>query len=169
MGGEEVGVLGADGGDEVVDARHLDYGEEGDEDEPGRFDLLPCGKAVQGAPDAGDAFFALVGLVLGGGSVFASAPEEGGYFVDNGFAMVATLVADVGQVVFVGDVGVAGGVDIVCGVFCMGDEFAHGFVRVLGHEGELDDGDGKRDKEVDEEESLGGEGLVGGVVDQAVE
>ena len=37
---EEVGVLRADGGDEVVYARHLEDGEEGDEDEPRGADLL---------------------------------------------------------------------------------------------------------------------------------
>lgn len=37
---QEVGVLGADRGDEVVDACHLDYGEDGDEDEPGGLNLL---------------------------------------------------------------------------------------------------------------------------------
>lgn len=45
--------MGADGGDEVVDARHLDEGEEGDEEEPGGGDLRGGGTAVEGAPDVG--------------------------------------------------------------------------------------------------------------------
>lgn len=45
-------VLGVDGGDEVVEACHLQDGEDGDEDEPWGLDLLPCGQTVQSAPDS---------------------------------------------------------------------------------------------------------------------
>lgn len=49
---EEPFVLLPDRRDEVVDAQHLDDREEGDEDEPGRTDLLERGCAVHRAPDA---------------------------------------------------------------------------------------------------------------------
>ena len=142
-GAEEVEVLRVDCCDEVVDARHLDHGEEGDEEEPGGADLVPGGGAVEGAPDAGGVLFrGFFGVLFGGG--FA---EEGGHFVDGG-------------VVVVGGSG---------GVFDGGEELADGFVGVGWHDEELDDEDVDGDDEVDEEELLGGEGGVGGGVDEAVE
>lgn len=56
---KEVLVLRTDGGDEEIDARHLDDGEECDEDEPWREDLLYHGLAVQRSPYPGDSVLAL--------------------------------------------------------------------------------------------------------------
>ena len=62
---QHFGVLSADGGDEVVDSEHLDHGEEGDEHEPGRGDLLSSCLSVQGTVDSGSGGFLLFGLDLG--------------------------------------------------------------------------------------------------------
>ena len=40
IGSQQVGVLGVDGGDEVVQSEHLDGGEETDELEPPRVELV---------------------------------------------------------------------------------------------------------------------------------
>jgi len=48
---KQVFVLRPDRGDEVVDARHLHYGEEGDQDEPRALDLLERGVTVKSTPD----------------------------------------------------------------------------------------------------------------------
>lgn len=84
VGVEEVLVLRADGGDEVIDACHLHDGEEGDEDEPWAADLFEGGPAVKDAPDAAELvllffFVAALGLLLG--AVFSA--EEAGHFGDD--------------------------------------------------------------------------------------
>lgn len=165
---EQVLVLRTDGGDEVIDARHLDDGEEGDEDEPRRSDLLDSRAPVQSTPDARDVFLALLlrGLPV---ALFALAAEEGGDFRDDAFAVLAALFADAGYAGFVGDAGIDVGSDVVGGIFSVGDKFAHGLVGSQGHEGELGDADADGNNEVNKEELLGCKCAVGGVVDEAVE
>lgn len=124
---EQVLVLRADGGDEVVDARHLDDGEEGDEDEPRRSDLLRGRAPVQSAPDARDLFLALLLRRLPV-TLFAFAAKKRGDFGDDAFAVLAALFAETCQAGFIGDAGIDVRSDVGGGVFGVSDEFANGLV-----------------------------------------
>ena len=88
---EDVLVLWADGGDEVVDARHLDDGEECDEDEPRRADLLLDCLAVHGSPYAGDLVLVLFLLQM---LLARFRAEQACDFRDDGFLALSSLVAE---------------------------------------------------------------------------
>ena len=118
---EHVFVLRPHRGDEVVDPRHLDHGEECDEEEPGGQDLLHGRAAMQCAPDATDAFLLLFfRLLLGSG--FA---EEGCRLRDHAFSMLAPSCRFRG-------VGV-GGIALLVLFLGLRDELADGLVRIRRH------------------------------------
>ena len=122
---EHVLVLGSDGGDEVVDPRHLDDGEQGDEDEPGGRNLLQSRAAVKGTPDATDLLLLLLfRLLLGGG--FA---KKRCRLRDYAFSVLTPPRPILGFRV--------GGIGSLGPFLSLSDELANGLVRVRRHDENL--------------------------------
>jgi hypothetical protein len=139
--------------------------EETDEDEPGRLDLLPGRAAVHDAPDARDlvdVLFVLGLLVcLGGAQHVLDALDDFGPVVAHLFLEERSLLVDLVVRSRFGR-GVEGLLDLL-------DQLAHCLVRLRRHEGKLQDNNGGRHEEVEQEEAPAAESALCGLIDDAVQ
>jgi hypothetical protein len=131
-------------------------GEETDEDEPGRLDLLPGRAAVHDAPDPRDlvdVLFVLGLLVcLGGAQHVLDALDDFGAVVAHLLLEERSLLVDLVVRSRFGR-----GVE---GLFDLLDQLAHRLVRLRRHEGKLQDNNGGRYEEVEQKEAPPAEGAL---------